>query len=219
MEKAGAIPTKVVLFDVDGVLYRNKPTLIAVRKKIIAYVKTRIERSQKRYISFKEAEGISDSLYKRYGHTLRGMHHLYGSVHEFPVEQFNNYVYDDEIINMLTTGLAGSEPNEDLDKYVHLCKRNHSDIQFGIFSNAPSSWCKPIVSHLGLEVNPELIFTSSHILFNNRMKPDASLYKDIAAEIETNHELPIRFIDDSDINIATAMNMPEWTSVKFTTDY
>lgn len=221
MDKAltAAAPTKVVLFDVDGVIYRNRPMLLAVKRKIARYVKTRIEKSQKTYLSYSDAERISDNLYVKYGHTLRGMWQIYGCEREFPIEDFNEYVYDDDMINMLTAQLAGSELNEDLKQYVRLCKHNHDDVKFGIFSNAPTSWCRPIVSHYGLEINPFMMYTSSHSLFGQRFKPDASLYEDIATTIAMDHELPIRFIDDSEVNIAAVAGKPEWAPVKFAADW
>lgn len=215
------VPTKVVLFDVDGVIYRNKPMLSVIKRKVATYVKTRIQKSQKTCVSMSDAEAISTNLYKKYGHTLRGMWELYGTPDEFSVKDFNDYVYDDEMINMLSTQLAGSELDEDLNKYTKLCRHNYSDVQFGIFSNAPLCWCKPIVAHYGLKVTPDLVYTSSHVLFDKRLKPDVSLFKDIANDIlQADNELPIRFIDDSDINIAAVSDQPtEWVPVKFVSGF
>jgi FMN phosphatase YigB (HAD superfamily) len=211
MTAAFHISRKVVLFDVDGVLYKNKQIMVAIQRKISNYVKTRL--SNEKRITLSEANQLSLNLYKRYGHTLLGLRSMYSKL-AFTIEDFNEYVYDDELINMLGTSLIGSK-SSGLNEYVRMCQHNHSNVAFGIFSNAPLCWCAPITSQYNLNVDNSLLYTSSHAIFDQRLKPDISLYNDVAAAILIDNEAPIRYIDDSDVNIAAVASSPEWAQVKF----
>lgn len=210
----------VVLLDIDGVVFKSKPMLHIVKGNITRYVRTYLQKERRCHVSETEAGIISENLYKHYGHTLRGLQHLYGPVaaqslgHEFRLQDFNNFVYDEETINLLYTHLLFSDYDDDdaaLKDFCDECYKN--DVKIGVFSNAPSSWCTPILQHLKVDVAAGLKFTSSHPLFGNRLKPDVNLYNDIVDSVGTSS--PIMFIDDSPINLSAISEDPRWIGVHF----
>ena len=185
---------KTVLLDVDGVIFHNKPMLNIVKQRITKYVQKHVEHQSKKTVSESDASLLTETLYKRYGHTLRGLCAVYGKADHLSVEEFNDYVYSKHTIRMLSMHLFYSADVErqkkDAQTFVALC--GDKGYPVGILSNAPLQWCLPIIEHYKLDIASELTFTSSHPLFTEskyknkqRFKPDYSLYMDVATHINT----------------------------------
>ena len=96
---AVAKPHFGVLFDVDGVIVRNKPLLHKVGKNCTQFINL-VNRHK---IYPHELEKYNKKLYSEHGHTLKGWL-VYNPGYarqfhkEFMIQLFNRYVYNDEIL-------------------------------------------------------------------------------------------------------------------------
>ena len=209
--------SKIVLLDVDGVLFTHRPLMNIVRNKIAVYTQKYLETHRNIKMTDKECCLFVDNLYRRTGHTMRGMWQYYGADKHLSLRDFNDEVYDSETLRLLGAHLKYNanvqEQRETAQYFVSKCEA--ANIPVGIFSNAPQQWCDMIVSNYGLNVDPKLLYTSSHPLFHpRRVKPDTSLYNDISDACTNAKE--IIFIDDSSMNIKGATNVRKWKPIEYT---
>lgn len=223
---------KVVLLDVDGVIFTNKKMLNHVRERIVRYVQDTAQTKRKRAVPLDEALVLSDNLYKNFGHTLRGVWGLYGR-RDHSLTEFNDFVYNKSIMNLLNTYLHFSAEVEwqadNVRKLTKECAKR--DYHIGIYSNAPLNWCSTICNYYGLDIDSDLMYTSSHPLFltsYERLKPDPGLYADIASNMRAKYSfkvkqresykpdaMEIRFMDDSLTNLAPVVFTKEWVPLHY----
>ena len=80
----------MLLLDVDGVIIRNKLLLEHVKYNAVQYVRTKLPDA-------KDPTRVNQLLYKRYGHTGRGLKNAFG----IDTKDFNKLVYDDSLLTHL----------------------------------------------------------------------------------------------------------------------
>jgi FMN phosphatase YigB (HAD superfamily) len=214
--QAQAMSSKIVLLDVDNVIFTNNKIMNVVQDRIAKYTRKYIQQIRNISMTERESHAFTEFLYRRHGHTLRGMWNYYCPDDCLSVTEFNSQIYDESLLYMLASHLKYNcdmvEQRQDARFFVNRCK--DLNIPVGIFSNAPESWCNLILSNYGLDLDPDLLFTSSHTLFHpRRLKPDATLYNSVANSLHNVDE--IIFIDDSPVNVKGAAGLCKWSPILY----
>ena len=205
---------KVVVLDVDGVLFRNKKILSHVSNKAVKYIQDNVPN----FTEFHAAYYFNNMIYKSYGHTARGLSIIYNNPYE--IRDFNEYIYNSSMIDELKSHLVKNVTEiknikKELVPLLNHCKEN--DISIYLLSNAPSEWCVEISDVLSLHIPFTNIITSDWILFNHRLKPDRGLYNDVYNYIEfkEKEKVFIYYIDDSEINLHPLKYSNDWKPILF----
>lgn len=209
---------KALLLDVDGVVLKNPRVLYNVAQKITRYVRKVIPQR----VSAMEADEINRCLYSTFGHTHRGLTHVYGP--NVPtMAEFNAAIYDDEIMQQLWTyrndNLMQARALE-----VHALTERAARLGMPVylFSNAPTVWCAAVCEALDLQIQQDDMLGVDHPVFRNKfVKPDRQLYEGVDAYITHTHRYQaepghILFVDDSWTNIAPVVSTDGWTPVHLT---
>ena len=158
-----------VLFDVDGVIIRNKPLLHKVGKNCTQFINL-VNRHK---IYPHELEKYNKKLYTEHGHTLKGWlidNPVYARQfhQEFMTQLFNRYVYNDDILLELETYLSSDEFKpiyEEITHSVDICKSN--SVLIGLFSNAPEMWCSIVANRINIPFKN--VYSSDHELLQQNM--------------------------------------------------
>jgi FMN phosphatase YigB (HAD superfamily) len=203
---------KVVLLDVDGVVFNNKFLFQKVSNRIVKYVSNTYHKN----LTHNQAVHLNSVLYTTHGHTLRGLRTLYDDKkRNYRTDNFNNRIYDNNTIELLKTYLKYTKPSREFTEFAEYCNKNK--IRLYLFSNAPYKWCYEIANNLNLldYMPPENILTSSHILFEEEqlLKPDIRIYDKVYNYINKDSSSKMYFIDDSFINLLPLVNNQLWTPI------
>jgi len=209
-----------LLFDVDGVIVRNKPLLQKVGKNCTQFINL-VNRHK---IYPRELEKYNKKLYSEYGHTLKGwmednVEYTKQIKKEYMIQLFNRYVYNDEILNDLETYIRSNEFKqiyEEINHAVSICKSNN--IFIGLFSNAPETWCNIVANNINIPF--ENVYSSDHELLQQDMlyKPHIDAYMHVMQDIQNkdNKIQELIFIDDSLKNLTVIEQFPEkWNPIFF----
>lgn len=176
----------LLLLDVDGVLIRDKPLLNHVKDNVSRYVRHKIPGVQ-------NPEHVNRILYRRYGHTGRGLFYAFG----IDTRDFTESVYDKNLTSHLWEVLSSTEFQLDAINIHEMC----DDFDVRLFSNAPLAWTLPIASAISDRVS-----VSSQEFF---LKPDPRAYVKFP---------PNRikyYVDDSIMNLRTANYIHNWKCIHF----
>jgi FMN phosphatase YigB (HAD superfamily) len=202
-----AKPKIGVLFDVDGVIIRNKPLLRKIGKNCTQFINL-VNRHK---IYPHELEKYNKKLYTEHGHTLKGWlvdnpgfaKQING---DFTLQVFNRYVYNEEVLFDLETYLSSNEFKpiyEEITNSVSICNTNK--VLIGLFSNAPELWCNIIADRINIPI--ENVYSCDHELRKPNMlfKPQLDTYNKISQDIQTrDYKIQeLLFIDDSLQNLTT----------------
>ena len=208
------MPSKALLLDVDGVILNQPRVLHKLGHKAVQFVQQHIPGKR----NILQAAEINTLLYSNFGHTHRGLREVYGK--KAPdVATFNQFVYDKDLLSYLMI-----HDNDEIlktrgEQIKHLVEHAISlNIPCYLFSNAPDVWCNTILDMLSIStlIPSHQRLTSSHPVFqDNLLKPDASLYKNVATFVEQTHRenLQLVFVDDSLTNLIPILNSPGWKPV------
>jgi FMN phosphatase YigB (HAD superfamily) len=208
-----------VLFDIDGVIVRNKPLLHKVGKNCTQFINL-INRDQM-YLS--ELEKYNEQLYNIYGHSLKGwlMENSDSKKYinsNYLYQLFNRYVYDGTILCELEKYLKSDEFKSiyyEMTDTISIC--NSYNISIGLFSNAPYEWCNIVANKINIPLTN--VYSSDHELLHKNMlyKPDINAFNNIQHDMcnknKNIHELI--FIDDSLKNITAINNYRIWKPIYF----
>jgi hypothetical protein len=175
------------LLDVDGVLIRDQKILERMKSNISHYVRAKVPRA-------KNPDKLRDFLYRKYGHTGRGLVKEFG----IPTPDFNIHVYDGQILNQLAEHLMTEEFRRDGKTIRKLLNDGHT-VTF--FSNAPMLWTVPIAYAID-----ERITHASLVGF----KPQPVAYTGIRA-----NRRPIIYVDDVRKNLLPVKHSPLWVPVHY----
>lgn len=202
---------KVVLLDVDGVVYRNQKVLQKVSHNIVRYISKELK------VSIPEADAMNQVLYKNFGHSYIGMRSIFNTSHS--IHHFNNYVYDDDLLNDVSTVHDDTLPQDaaSVRFLIQECKRR--DIDVYLFSNAPLKWCETIIRTMKLSnyVNDQQIITCDHDVFRMCLKPNPYVYDTMLRYLchKKHDEVDCLFVDDSLVNLVPLLGCPQWQPVFF----
>ena len=197
-----------LVFDIDGVLIRNKVLLSKVGVNCSDFIRL-IDHNN---LTELEADTYNNKLYKMYGHSLKGWLHennKYNTIshrryidNNFMKQLFNRYVYNDDLLNELRSYLFTDmfTKNEDYTYLLliqNMCINNNLPIY--LYSNAPMSWCSLVANKM--KINHSNVYSSDHELLAKQMlyKPDIRSYNKVATDILKNNEeiKNIVFVDDT----------------------
>ena len=212
--------SKVLLLDVDGVILQHRRILHQVSRNIVNYCKREL------YVSEKTAITINQLLYTEYGHSYRGLRKVYDlrrSLHHF-----NTTVYDEELV------ISVIETDKDINQHIHymnlkdiVLRCNIKNVPVYLFTNAPLSWCKSVLSTSGLDtlIPESQIISCEHDAMllhdDDGFKPVAAVYETIKTFITNEHHLedPLYiFVEDSFKNLVPIIGDKSWCPVFFNSD-
>ena len=174
----------MLLLDVDGVIIRDKLLLEHVKYNAVQYVRTKLPDA-------KDPSKVNRLLYKRYGHTARGLK----SAFEIDTKDFNEFVYDKSLLTHLDHVLMSNQFKDDAD----IIRELSTKWETRLFSNAPLDWTLPIADRLGVSVSHDGLF----------VKPDPRAFSKFPREVRK------YFVDDSMANLTTAGYMQGWLPIHF----
>lgn len=208
---------KVVLLDVDGVVYRHPRVLYHVGHKCVNYV------SKKLQIDLPSAQNVNKTLYQRFGHTLLGLQRVYDMNIDEIMDEFNADVYDAKTMKYLRDSTK-DEIVHSLRKEIKLFLDHCTSKQVPVylFSNAPYNWCRDIVHMLGMEssVPSYNIIHCGHEAIGYYLKPEPTVYKQVETHMRYLYQpeidedsLKLLFVDDSLTNLVPVMDRKNWVAV------
>jgi FMN phosphatase YigB (HAD superfamily) len=207
---------KVLLLDVDGVVFNHRGIIRKVGTRVVEYVARELK------VDLYEAEGINHLLYTNFGHTHIGLNAVYRS-NKTP-QQFADFVYSKDMLESVRAiELDGDllKNSADMSYIAKHCATN--DIGLYLFSNAPASWCAAVVAAMNLDnlIDNENIFSSDHDLFTGALKPNRVVYENIAKYIAHKYRdssVQLNFVDDSFMNLIPILGDHRWRPIHFNRD-
>jgi hypothetical protein len=178
---------KSLVLDIDGVLIRDSLLLAHVRSNVVEYVRKKVPWC-------KEPARLNTILYKKYGHTARGLQQAF----KIDASDFDENVYDGRLHDHLWSVLSGTEFQEEA-KIIHEISQSGWDVT--LFSNSPLYWSLPVQQAISDQVN----VYHDGVFF----KPDVRSY--VYFDKDRKH----LFVDDSIVNLKTARTLPNWIPVHY----
>ena len=175
---------RTLLLDVDGVLLRDRLLAEHMKENIVQYV-------QRKVPTTKDPKKLNQALYYRYGHTAKGLSHVF----DVDTRDFNRHVFNKQLIDHLWYVIMGNEFQKDAS-IIHRMSRNH-DVM--LFSNAPLLWSMPVAQAIG----------NVTVYENEFMKPDLRAYTRLAQNKR------YMFVDDTLANLKPVRTLSNWFPVHF----
>lgn len=203
---------KVLLLDVDGVVFTHKKTLDHVSHNIVQYCAKELK------VSSNQALSINKLLYTEYGHSYRGLRKMYNI--DKSIDHFNTCVYTHDVLQ--------SVESSDHDMLQHLnfmqlkqmvLRCQCEGVPVYLFTNAPLQWCRSVlkVSGLGRYIPEEHVLSCDHDVMtfheDDGFKPVDAVYDTAQKFIENMHYLddPIFiFMEDSFKNLVPVIGKSSW---------
>lgn len=184
-----------ILLDFDGVLIKNKNLGKLIEQKSIEFIKHKYSKS------LHECTLVNTHFYKTYGHTALG---LDTSNYKQNILDYNQFVFSkldyNELANMIT----------DSDKEL-LSRMKEYSYSFGLFTNAPLSWCENICHIAGTDIEHFIDDTKLFTSDNGLIKPKDEFYTHVENKLKK--DKTIHFIDDSLINLnGIIASNPKWVT-------
>lgn len=211
------ISKKVLLLDMDGVVLHHPNIQYYVSMRASSYVREKLK-PQVSTIEYQQAENINKILYTTFGHTLTGLNKIFYMEHS--IQDFNNYVYDDNMMKFLSTfenELNINDRIKEIRFLLECCEKKNVPVY--IFSNAPNKWSEMIVEISKLSIEKQNIIGSDHKMFEDKMeqflKPYHPMYRRVQMLINEKHaEYPeMIFVDDAMMNIKPCFYMKQWKPI------
>tara|TARA_Y100000996_G_C22477013_1_gene624594 strand:- start:140 stop:799 length:660 start_codon:yes stop_codon:yes gene_type:complete len=194
-----------ILLDFDGIILRNENISKIIEEKSIDFVHKKLNKP------YSKSKRINKFLYRTYGHTANGVAKYTSEKPEDVVLDYNNFVFDNINYQDISSYLT-KEDKKRIDMLSH--RSEISDHKFGLFTNAPLSWCENLFYHLDEDlfnmIDYNKVFTSDEGV----LKPNISVYKNI----ENNLDNKIHFIDDSYINLLPVKDNKKWKTYLINSD-
>lgn len=207
---------KVLLLDVDGVVFNHRGIIRKVGTRVVDYVARELK------VDTYEAEGINHLLYTNFGHTHIGLNTIYKTLKN--PRHFADFVYSDDMLETVRNiELDGDllKNSADMSYIAKHCATN--DIGLYLFSNAPFAWCEAVLSTMNLTgvIDSENIFSSDHDLFTGALKPERVVYENISKYMAHKYRdscVQLNFVDDSFMNLIPVVGSSGWRPIHFNRD-
>lgn len=204
-------PRKLLLLDLDGVVLRHPGLSKFVKTRAEHYVQRRL------HISLREAEAVNTALYTKHGHTWKGLQTEFGEAASGVLADYNHFVYDWNAMDRLRRAVRDPEMRacrDDMKALQAECAAHKAPIW--IFSNAPMTWCLPVLSILDVDWGL-VLSVDNPLLDGNEVKPSPLIYGMVNNFIEhtIGPKTQVLFVDDSMINLEEAIPMPRWQLFHF----
>lgn len=208
---------RVFVFDMDGVLLKHKKLSSVVSKRSVEFVKNKVNK----YMSIDKASKINEQLYKNFGHTVIGLKYVFDE--SVTLQEFNNYVYDYELLSRMHLYDKTFEFWENTVNVNNIIsKLREKNIPFYIFSNAPCEWCKNSLEMMDInDVEDKYIIGSDSPIHNKEydigiLKPYIHGYESIDNLFANDMNTQIVFVDDQQLNLRPVITSPKWKAVLLT---
>jgi FMN phosphatase YigB (HAD superfamily) len=188
--------TRVLLFDVDGVLFRNKHALKLIEERSTDFTRKFIP-------SFQPSPQLN---YLKYGHTVQMINkitHTIGRVSTTTLEEYNEYVFNDSTLNQVAR-LVNDDDVTRGEMWKHVIVRSGQTPH--IFSNAPDVWVQGVLSWASLENSfADSVIITPKSLYS--LKPNPQSYEIMVDELQDDVSCvkDILFVDDSRANVNGAL--------------
>ena len=180
---------KSVLWDVDGVLVRDKLLLEHVKDNCVRYVAAKLPEA-------KSPRDVNKLLYTKYGHTARGLQKAF----QIDASDFNEKVYDKRLMDHLAEVIYGTEFQLEAKEIHNLSKHGW---KVTLFTNSPIEWA----GRVARAISDEVFVVCGET--DGPLKPEAAMYTQFPKH------LTHIFVDDSLKNLKTAKHLPNWHPVLF----
>lgn len=193
----------VILFDYDGVIFRNKYAQSHVNHASIRYAQKFIK------LPFKEVAEINNKNYMKYGHTVNMLKKM--SFEEANMEDYNRFVFQDNIdYDDIRRQLTAFDHYNTKDIEECIYRINRSGSSCGIFTNSCSLWIDQINKVLDIQgiVPDSMNFTFDKI---KHSKPNPESYEFI--ENQLNDPKKIIFVEDSPRNLEYCHKHDKWMPI------
>lgn len=207
--------SKVLLLDMDGVIFHHPRALEHVGKKVTSLVKKVVPSTA----TMLDAHQINRKLYTSYGHTLLGLRAVYRN--DVPtLDEFNKEVYDDQTLSYLELIRKSPEVQAkkmEVERVLEIARVKNIPIY--IFSNAPLQWCQGILNIMDVceYFHEDSIFCSSHPVFQDSLlKPQPQLYRsvqDLLQHVHQDGSMELVFVDDSWSNVMPVIGSMGWKPI------
>jgi len=202
-----------LLFDIDGVIIKNKKLTNKVIKKCNLFCHKIVKQKLIKDNNINHPEELNKYLYMNHGHTLRGVFNeaKYSLQEKNQLyELFNSTVYDQESFTCLSNHLLSLNFfDEEFSNIFHLCDKYKINVD--LFSNSSYIWSLITANEInklyGFKIGD--VYSNNCKIINNQFlfKPDLQLYNQVQDNIIKNTGVDeILFIDDSFINIKAYSN-------------
>lgn len=175
---------RTLLLDVDGVLLRNKLLHEHMKDNIVRYVQRKVPTTT-------DPKRLNQALYYRYGHTAKGLSHVF----DVDTRDFDKQVFDKQLIDHLWYVLTSNEFQHDATT-VHRITRKH-DVM--LFSNSPLVWTMPVAQAIG----------NVTVYENQFMKPDLRAYTRLSQKKQ------YMFVDDMISNLKPVRTLSNWIPIYY----
>jgi hypothetical protein len=180
-----------LLLDIDGVLVRDKKLFKHLDNNILRYVQQKVP-------ACKNPLGLNKALYKTFGHTAVGLQRVF----KVDASDFDQRVYDKDLMNHLWDVLSGSEFQQEAEIINEISK---SGWDVTLFSNSPLMWSTPVRQAISFDIN--------NFKDGLYLKPDVRAYTSSFSLRER-----YLFIDDTVANLRTAETLPNWKPIQFSSE-
>jgi FMN phosphatase YigB (HAD superfamily) len=211
---------KILLLDMDGVVFRQPHVYKFVSMRVVSYVQKKLKPILTD-INYHYAEQINTMLYTSYGHTLIGLNSIFNT--NIDMNEFNRAVYDDITLNYMRYFKYDPkviEYSNEVRQTIHRC--HEKDIPVYIFSNAPICWSNAILEATDLVIEKNNILGPEHPLFDEggQLKPMPRLYNGVERLLCYRHgeKSEIIFMDDSISNLRPCIHMEKWKPILLNQD-
>jgi len=186
----------IVLLDFDGVILNNPIITKYIIEKSVHFVKHKYKLKSRC-----DAIKLNKYIYKHYGHTALSSN---PNDDKSNILEYNDYVFKNINYSLLNNCLSLQEKCDIRDMRVYKRK-------FGLFTNAPLSWCLNICALADIDmfefIDEEYCFTSN----DGMLKPKIETYDNVESVVLTEYE-KIKFVDDSLINLKPINSNPWWST-------
>ena len=188
---------KIVLFDVDGVLIKNKAISKYVTQRSVEFVH--------RYHPDKSYEQICNLnriCYTKLGHSAMLKGSAKGS--KSAVLDYNEYVFDNTTLQFVKDNVTETDVKH-IHNVMRIVDRSCTDI--GVCTNTPLVYTNQLLSCLAFDITQlDQIITSD----SGMIKPHVDFFN--KADKLTNTYSTVHFVDDSELNIKAVLNRPKWVA-------
>lgn len=151
-----------------------------------------------------KSKQVNRVYYKTHGHTAIGVDPLNYKQH---ILEYNDFVFSN--VNYAHLKHNITKDNEDALKRL---TSSIKDEKYGLFTNAPLSWCENICWSANVDIYSFIDDTRCFTSDDGLIKPKKQIYEYVESELNDEH---ICFIDDNEINFKEISNKNRWETLLF----
>lgn len=187
-----------ILLDFDGIIVNNQKVGKLIEQKSIDFVQSKLN------ISHHNSKYINRFLYKTYGHTANGIAKYTSERLDDVVYDYNDFVFNNINYKDFSSYLIKNDKDR-IDTLMQTIAKTY-DNKYGLFTNAPISWCENLLSCLEIDIYDIIDYDKVYTSDEGDLKPNLTMYNYIDNKLNDT----IHFIDDSYINLLPVLKNDKW---------